>query len=113
MTDQPAPGEPDPDAALAIPDPVLPPVEASDVSYEIALDGEPGPAAAVYVDATPAGQRLPVLPDFLRGAEGMRRGARRAGPVARPRGGTGPGTRRPRRPQPPLCLPAAARAPCG
>jgi len=61
----------DPDAVLAVP---------ADTSFEVALDDDGPPAAPVYVDmTTPAGERLPVLPDFLRGAEGMKRGARRAG----------------------------------
>jgi len=61
----------DPDAVLAVP---------ADTSFEVALDDEVNPGAPVYVDVTaPAGQRLPVLPDFLRGIEGMKRGAGRAG----------------------------------
>ena len=68
-----------PDADLAIPGEHLP--AASDTSYEIELDHqELVPARPVYVDPVPAeGVRLPVLPDALRGLEGMKRAGRRAG----------------------------------
>ena len=62
------------DLLPAIPEPHRPP--AAEVSYEVALDDDPGLARPVYVDPSPVpGERRPVIPAHLQTREGIRAAA--------------------------------------
>jgi S-DNA-T family DNA segregation ATPase FtsK/SpoIIIE len=82
MPTEPAEGQPGAEVVPLHPDVLA----AADTSYEIDLDDGQPARAAVPVDpphmpaaAGPAPSRLPVLPDHLRGLDGMRRAALRTG----------------------------------